>query len=411
MYKYAYRGEQMHVYMLVSVYQEKGHSNTGAELQAETQLRSLQAKGHAITIIAKKRTWQSPFHETINGVEVYRLWPPGIRTLCTLLLLFLARKNCDIVHIHGQHLFGVAAIGLCRLLGIPTVLKITIAGRFFVRLSADKLFPRKWRPFRRLLNLVSRKASAYLAISKEINDQLSKAGFLAERIVHIPNGVDLNRFHPVSVNEKKSLRKQLQLPEDQQLVLYSSRLIYRKGFDLLLTAWPTIHEKFPECCLVVVGGGSEAEVAQLNTLSRTMGKATIFHIGEVPNIAPYLQCADIFVFPSRKEGLPNTLIEAMACGIACVASDIGGCTDLIEPNKTGLLFESSHAAALSSAAISLLSNQSKINELGTNAYKHIYEKYNIHAVADQLHALYITLQNQHTMNNTTISTSTLNSKQ
>jgi len=394
----------MNVFMLVSVYQEKGYSNTGAELQAETQLQSLKAKGHSITIIAKKRTWQSPFHEIIDGVNVYRLGPPGIRTLCTLLLLFLSRKNCDIVHIHGQHLFGVAAIWLCKFLGIPTVLKITIAGRFFVRLSADRVFPKKWRPFRRLLNLVSRKASAYLAISKEITEQLPRAGFLPERIAYIPNGVDVNRFHPVNSEEKQLLREQLKLPADKQIVLYASRLIYRKGFDILLAAWPSIHAKIPECCLVVVGGGSSVEMEQLRDLSHRIGGDKVFAIGEVQNIAPYLQCSDIFVFPSRKEGLPNTLIEAMACGAACIASDIGGCTDLIEPNRTGVLFSNGNAAELNQAVISLLSNKKAVDELGRNAHKHIQEKYNILTIANQIHNLYITLQNrQRTSNSNVIS--------
>ena len=390
----------MHIFMLVSAYQEKCYTNTGAELQAETQLRRLKSKGHAITIIAKKRTLGSSFHETIDGVEVFRLWPPGLRTLSTLLLLFFARKKCDIVHIHGQHFFGMAAISLCNLLGIPTVLKITIAGRFFVRLSADKLFPRKWRPFRRLLNHVAGKASAYLAISKEIYDQMPLAGFLPERIRLIPNGVDLNRFHPISACEKKRLQTKLGLPEDKTIILYSSRLMHRKGFDLLLAAWPMIQAKFPEVCLVVVGSGGNTEVKALNKLAANVSPSKITYVGEVRDTSPYLQCSDIFIFPSRREGLPNALIEAMACGVTCIASDIGGCSDLIEPDKTGILFASGDSNALSTVTVSLLSNQQKIQELGNNAYRLIQEKYNILTVVDQINYLYTELQNKHTSNST-----------
>lgn len=392
----------MHIFMLVSAYQEKGYANTGAELQAETQLRRLKATGHAITIIAKKRTLQSSFHEIIDGVNVFRLGPPGIRTLGTLLLLFFVRKKCDIVHIHGQHFLGMAAISLCNLLGIPTVLKITIAGRFFARVSADHLFPRNWRPFRRLLNHIAGKASAYLAISKEICDQMPLAGFLPERIRQIPNGVDMKRFHPIPACEKKQLRHQLGLPEDKTVILYASRLIQRKGFDLLLTAWPMIQAEFPEVCLVVVGSGGTTEVKELTKLAASISHRKLTYVGEVRDTSPYLQCADMFIFPSRKEGLPNALIEAMACGIACIASDIGGCNDLIEPGKTGMLFASGNSNALSQATMSLLTNQQKIQELGNNAYRHIQEKYDILTVVDQINCLYTALQNKHTSDSNSI---------
>lgn len=381
---------KMHIFMLVSAYQEKGYANTGAELQAETQLRQLKAKGHKITIISKKRTFKSKFYEVIDGVEVFRVWPPSLRTLETLSLLFLARNKCDIVHIHGQHLFSVAAIGLCRLLGIPSVLKITIAGRFFVRLSADRIFPRKWRPLRRLLNYVSQKASAYLAISKEISEQMPQIGFLPERIHLIPNGVNMGRFHPVASSEQRLLREQLGLPTDKQILLYASRLMYRKGVDLLIAAWPLIHANCPEACLVVVGGGSLTEVEKLKKLKKT-GEDSIIYAGEVQDTAPYLQCSDVFIFPSRKEGLPNALLEAMACGVACIASDIGGCNELIQPDKTGILFASGDSTALSKAAVSLLCNQQKIQEIGIQAYHHIQAKYNILMVTDQINGLYTTL--------------------
>lgn len=383
----------MHIFMLVSAYQEKGYANTGAELQADTQLRQLKANGHTITIIAKKRTVQSKFHEVIDGVEVFRVWPPGLRTFMTLVLLFFNRHACDIVHIHGQHLFGVAAIGLCSLLGIPSVLKITIAGRFFVRLSADRIFPRKWRPFRRLLNYFSQNASACLAISKEISEQMLSAGFSAERIHLIPNGVDMRRFHPIPSGEQQRLRQQLGLPADKPLLLYASRLIYRKGIDLLLAAWPFIHASCPDVCLVIVGGGSMTEVGKINELQKA-GESSILYVGEVQNIAPYLQCSDIFVFPSRREGLPNALLEAMACGAACISSDIGGCNELIEPDKTGMLFANGDSRALSQAVVSLAGNPQKIQELGVHAYCQTQATYNILTVAEQINRLYATLHKE-----------------
>lgn len=375
----------MHICMLLlAKYREDNQPITGVDLQAITQIRALKDAGHDITVIAKKRSLKSKFHEAIDDIQVYRIGPSGTYWLWIALVLWRLRPDLHVVHILGQRLPALFTIFLCRFLAIPTVVKIPISRSRFT-----------WKQFYRILtrkleNFISRQASAYIAISAEIAAQLAAEGFYPERIRRLPNGVDMNRFF--TTTEKNPLRGNLGLPVDKKIVLYSGRLISRKGFDLVLAAWPRIHAAYPAAHLVVIGGGSKKSVAALEQLGVAMGGNTITYIGSVPDPAPYLAAADVYLFPSRREGLPNALLEAMSCRCACVASDIGGCIDLITPGKTGLLFPAEDATAMAAAATRLLCDESLAQTVGKGAHALIADEYEIHSVARRLVALYRSLQ-------------------
>lgn len=374
--------------MVITSYKENARTHTGAELQAETQLRALKALGHTITVIAKKKTRQSKFYEIIDGVTVYRVWPTGLRSIRTAILIWQQRHQLDVVHLHGQHVFTAIAAAMCKLIGIPSVMKITIGGQVLAPTSFDNILPKRLIPFRRLINLLSRQASATITISKEIANELIACNFVPERIHHITNGVDMKKFHPVTVDERRKLRKQLGLPEDKLLVLFCSRLIHRKGFDLILTAWPEIWKQHPDVHLVIAGDGNDEAASKIKSLTEQTEQTALTVLGQVPNSAPYMQAADVFAFPSRKEGLPNALIEAMACGCACVASDIGGNTDLILPKNAGILFASGDASAFANKLDWLLNHRNQIDSLGTLAATYIQENYDIQVVAIKIEQLY-----------------------
>ena len=375
----------MHICMLVlSKYREDNQPVTGVDLQAITQVHALRDAGHKVTVIAKKRSLKSKYHETIDGIQVYRIGPSGSYWLWTALLLLRHRHDFDVIHILGQRLSTYITIALSYLLAIPTILKIPISYTQFPWFRFDKIL------YFKLENLISRHASAYLAISAEIADQLVAEGFYPERIKRLPNGVDMKRFF--TVPEKGGLRDDLGIPVDKKIVLFSGRLIDRKGFDLALAAWPQIHAAFPNAHLAVVGGGPKDSVATLNRLDAEMGQHTITYIGPVQNPAPYLASADIYLFPSRREGLPNALLEAMACGCACVASDIGGCVDLIIPEKTGLLFPSDDANAMAAATIRLLQDETLAQRVGQGAHALIADEYEVGAVMKRLVTVYHSLK-------------------
>jgi glycosyltransferase involved in cell wall biosynthesis len=375
----------MHICMMVlSKYHEGNQPITGVDLQAITQIQALKDAGHDLTVITKKRSFKSKIHEVIDGMNIYRVGPSGLYWLGVSLVLWRLRHDLEVVHILGQRMTTFTSIFLCRLLGIPIVLKFPITHQRFSRRQFYQAMILK------LKNRMSRQASAYIAISTEIADQLVTEGFYPERIKRLPNGVDQKRFF--TVEDNKTFREKLGLTVDKKLVLYSGRLISRKGFDLVMAAWPQIYATDSNAHLVVVGGGKNESIAALKQLDAKLGNGTITYIGGVSNTAPYLVAADVFLFPSRREGLPNALLEAMACGCACVASDIGGCVDLIIPENTGLLFPSGDAQAMAKATIRLLQDESLAQMVRKNARALISAEYEINSVVRRLVALYQSLQ-------------------
>ncbi|KYZ76405.1 hypothetical protein AXX12_08200 [Anaerosporomusa subterranea] len=380
--------------LLLGTFHEGNFPATGADLQATTQARGLADNGLSLTIIAKRNSSNSKRHEMIDGVEVYRIGPKGTYLAWIIYILCKNKSKLDVVHIHGQHIAGAVAIITSKLLSIPTVLKITIGGRTRARMGIDKLFPKWLRVFRRIMNKISSLASAYLAISDEISQELIESGFHPDRIFRIANGVDRQRFYKIAPSDIYDARKELGLPTDKKIVLYSSRLVFRKGFDLVLSAWPEITKRDPNAQLVVIGNGEREMENALARLSKS-NEGSITYVGSVNNPAPYLAVCDAFVFPSRKEGLPNALLEAMACGCACAASDIGGSRDIMIHEKTGLLFPSGDAKVLAESVLRLLSDAAMAGQLRINAHNLITKQYDIQIVAQDLCSLYNRLRKPH----------------
>ena len=133
-----------------------------------------------------------------------------------------------------------------------------------------------------------------------------------------------------------------------------------------------MHKKFPRAILFVVGGGINDLLDELRTLSTKLDDS-IKVIGEVDAPQEFYQMADVYIFPSRHEGLPTSLLEAMASGLPCVTSDIGGCEDVIENDVNGYRVYSEDATAFAEK-ISLLFNDDECRKIfGERAAKLIRE--------------------------------------
>lgn len=160
------------------------------------------------------------------------------------------------------------------------------------------------------------------------------------RKAFVPNGVDLERFHPVeNPDAQEHIRRELGLPPAGKMILYVGGFMERKGCDLLLKAWAEVEKIHPAAFLVCVGSQgmrqtfrdaslrSEMEEFQ-SSMTELAGKlesqGRLVMVGEVTNVHDYFLAADLFVFPSRREGLPNAVLEAMASGLPCLLAPFHG---------------------------------------------------------------------------------------
>ncbi|MBL9117182.1 MAG: glycosyltransferase family 4 protein [Verrucomicrobiaceae bacterium] len=164
----------------------------------------------------------------------------------------------------------------------------------------------------------------------------------SKQVQVIPNGVDLDRFRPVADSEEKlRLRDAMGLPQNVPVALFVSGVMPRKGLDVVLRSWERVLQWHPDAVLAVVGsrgirashasshlGITDALQSHLDEVAELQSRLTrpdsIRFLGEMEDPAQAYRCADVFVFPSRREGLPNVVLEAMASGLPCLVARFEG---------------------------------------------------------------------------------------
>jgi glycosyltransferase involved in cell wall biosynthesis len=278
-----------------------------------------------------------------------------------------------------------------RRLGIPFVCVKTMVGGL-----SDK-------PLKRFLQRIYWRipfalADCVVVSSSVARDTWRKIG-VTKRIEVIPNGVDLNRFRPVaSPEEQRALREQLGLDPVGGLILFVGGLIQRKGVDVLVEAWRTIAQKHPRAYLVLVGPNkkdmrqdmySSEFQAKIEAAITSSGAADrVIFTGKVENVEAYFQAADLFVFPSRREGMGNVVLEAFGCGLPTVLTPFIGLPDEFgRPDEQYILVEGT-PEALAQATTALLANPERRQQLGCQARKWVEEQMDVERSLDMYAALY-----------------------
>jgi glycosyltransferase involved in cell wall biosynthesis len=259
-------------------------------------------------------------------------------------------------------------------------------------------------PIKRLLQryLLRRNFDALdcvIANSSANRDQLFRWG-VKSRIEVILNGVDLGQFHPAEDAEaKKALRRELSLPVHDPIILSVGAVHPRKGTDLLLNAWKEIAHKLPNARLYSIGMRHDLKnpkLAQFRRLIEDLTNATcaadrIHFSGYVANVPDYLRAADLLIFPSRIEGMPNAVIEAMASGLPVLTCPfVGLSSDLGKPNIDFMLVEHDRDA-LAAAAIQVLTEHDLWRKLSLNGRKWVVQTMDRERTLDRYAALYFEL--------------------
>jgi glycosyltransferase involved in cell wall biosynthesis len=197
-----------------------------------------------------------------------------------------------------------------------------------------------------------------------------------ERIEFIPNGVDTTMFRPQA--DKKGLRESLGIAHDAPVVLFAGRFHPVKGLEYLPAAMRMVLDKSPTAKLVIIGGGSRKEEADLATslAELDINPATI-NLGRVPHekMPAYYALADLLVLPSLMEGISVAALEAMACAVPAVATAVGGMPEVIEDGVSGRLVPPRSPESLAEAMIALLEDRESRLEMGAAARRRVEERF------------------------------------
>lgn len=326
------------------------------------------------------------------GVTVYPiLWRSDIRYVGTLVSILvnmyrvwrhLVAHRPDVIHAHPSYPAGVFSIP-AKLLNVPLI--VTSHGDD-VQVDESIGYGIRLNPLKRvLLRYVLRSADAHTVVSKAMIRDSVQAGSSSEKIIVINNGVDTRAIESLS----KAGSPSPVVPVDCQMVLYLGRLHPKKRPKELLRAFPEVATRIPSARLVFAGRGEEE--ASLRELAQNLGvseKVQLLGFVSEEQKWALLHRSDVFVLPSSVEAFGISLIEAMACGSAVVASDVPPFNEIVRDGVTGILCDAGDKSELARAIADLLADPRKRELIGVSAMNDVRERFDVHGIVDRYLEVY-----------------------
>jgi sugar transferase (PEP-CTERM/EpsH1 system associated) len=220
--------------------------------------------------------------------------------------------------------------------------------------------------------------------------EIKRAMMSPDKVVTIYNGISAERFVDLDPQTAARTRQTFRIPVEAPLLGSVGRLHPQKGFTDLLTAFAQIRERIPSVRLFLAGGGKSR--ADLEAQARSLGLSEAVTIAGVrADVPEVLAALDVFVLPSRWEGMPNAVLEAMAAGLPVVATAVGGTPEAVVDGVTGLLVPPRDPGALVQAIEWVLRDPNLRRRMGQAGRKRVEQHFSIEDTIRQTEALYETL--------------------
>jgi glycosyltransferase involved in cell wall biosynthesis len=228
----------------------------------------------------------------------------------------------------------------------------------------------------------ARRADVVIAVSSASADHLSRLAAIPRSTIEVvPNGIDIARFDRFDLPPRRSeLRHRIGISPAERMILVIAALRSGKGHEVLIGAWPHLHQRLPGVRLVFVGGGERQ--AELEARCRRVGAAVTF-LGWRNDIAELLTASDIVVLPSLSEAYPTVLMEAAAAGRPIVATRVGGVAEIVDHGRTGLLVAPGDAPGLADAICAILASCRRARSFGRAAGERARTRFSIERQVEQ----------------------------
>ncbi|MBI5086333.1 MAG: glycosyltransferase [Acidobacteria bacterium] len=286
------------------------------------------------------------------------LYPPGVKALhpaalalCSARTVLRAKRrgSFDVLDAHFGHPDGIAAALLASLIGVP----------FTVTLRGSELMHAAAVAVRGELGWALRRASRVIAVSRPLEQLARGLGVAPERIVVIPNGVDSATFRPL---DRAWWRARLGMAEERLHILSAGHLIELKGHHRIVAALPRLHAAGLPAELWIAGAPGNAGAFD-DTIRRTAeecGVAAHVHFTgplQPGQIAGAMNASDLLCLASSREGSPNVVNEALACGVPVVATSVGGVPDMLPDERFGIVVPAGDPESLAAGLDTALRRQ------------------------------------------------------
>jgi glycosyltransferase involved in cell wall biosynthesis len=370
----------------------------GVETHARQLVTHLHRSGFGVEVVTKRIGRDDQAAALVDDVVVHRVGPAGERSAAGKWVALPAffRKTLalaprfDVVVCIDYRGIGVSAIAAARLRGRPVIIQGETAGVLAgaVDGSTSGLAPESAivQLLKAPARSIYRGADQLVCIGRDLEREAIRAGMPREHVHYLPHGVDLQRFRPPSSDERHRLRSGLGWPADRLVVLFVGRLSEEKGVIDLLDAWRAADRR--DALLVLVGPDMAGHRWDAGAPGRAyvaahgLGDRVRFE-GPASDPAPFYRAADVFVQPSHFEALGNTALEAMASGLAVVASGVGGLGDFCIDGENALLHEPRSPGSLAAAVARLLDDAVLRERLAAAGRRTVSEQFELGGLLDR----------------------------
>lgn len=363
----------------------------GAEKQAFELSKALVKKGVRVSVITR-RSPGLPEHETLAGVKIERFkicCSGAADSLWFMLKVFFYmlahRAEYDAAHVHLASSPAVAAVLAGRIAGKKIVVKLG-RGRGLDELTLS----RKTFLGRLKLKFFSLTGPEILVLNREAFEWLKTSSeFRGLKVRLFRNGVDTGRYTPPLYHEKIAAKAAVGL-ENEAMFLAVGRLVPEKRIREFVELWAEVlgeEGAKPDIRLVIVGEGPEEKNLKEAVSKLELG-ASVVLAGPKDDLLPYYRAADVFVLPSLTEGMSNSMLEAMACGVAVMASRVDGAKDAVTDGESGCLFDPLSPAEIKQCLRRYIADRGLALRMGERARATAVERYSMARVADEIMEIY-----------------------
>lgn len=213
---------------------------------------------------------------------------------------------------------------------------------------------------------------------EDIDFMIKKKYINPNKITHVGNGIDNNKFK--FTKNKSQIKKKIGLPKDSFIITGIGRLVKGKGFQDLIDAFYQISKSEKNFYLMIIGGNISEDISKyekkiIKKINNLKINKKVILTGMVNNVEDFLNCSDIYILSSYREGVSRSMLEAMSCKIPVISTNIRGSRELIKNNENGILYEKSNINQLIKAILELKNNNIKAKKFALNSFNMLSKFY------------------------------------
>ena len=358
-------------------------------LQCQAVAAALRGRARFSVLVTAVNSTLAP-DEVIDDVPVSRVmvdvrsrFSKAAASVQLVSRLAQMRSTLDLIHVHGLSQKNVPVALMARAIGKPIVLTLHTSGQDEPQVAAAQGSLARW---------AFDSARLVLPVSPNLVRRCEEGGVDASAVRLTPNGIDTNRFRPARSEERARLRRDLQWPERDPVIVFVGFFSRDKRPDLLFRAWSRLAAEGRLSKLVYIGATAStyfeidrSMAAQIRAEAARLGRADdVLFVEATHAVDRYLRAADVFVLSSVREAHPVALLEAMSCGLPVIASRLPGSTDvIIEDGVNGCLVPPDDEAAMANALSAMLGNPAMAGAMGSRARDSVVSRYDIRQTAEQ----------------------------